>query len=57
MIKDLEQRSLLKGKDVAENIAQWLDELYLGKYDLIPFFKVNKVNLKFISKTVKQMKQ
>lgn len=44
MIKDLEQRSLLKGKDVAENIAQWLDELYLGKYDLIPFFKVNKVS-------------
>ncbi len=44
MIKDLEQRSLLKGKDVAENIAQWFDELYLGKYDLIPFFKINKVN-------------
>ena len=44
MIKDLEQRSLLKGKDLAENFAQWFDELYLGKYDLIPFFKVNKIN-------------
>ncbi len=44
MIKDLEQRCLLKGKDVAENIAQWFDELYLGKYDLIPFFKVNKIS-------------
>ena len=43
MLKDLEQKSLLKGKDVAENFAQWFDELYLGKYDLIPFFKVNKV--------------
>ncbi|MCQ2753809.1 MAG: DEAD/DEAH box helicase [bacterium] len=43
MIKDLEQRCLLKGKDVAENFAQWFDELYLGKYDLIPFFKVNKL--------------
>ncbi len=43
MIKDLEQRCLLKGKDVAENFAQWFDELYLGKYDLIPYFKVNKI--------------
>ena len=34
MIKDLEQRCLLKGKDLAENFAQWFDELYLGKYDL-----------------------
>ena len=43
MLKDLEQKSLLKGKDLAENFAQWFDELYLGKYDLIPFFKVNKI--------------
>jgi len=44
MIKDFEQKSYLKGKDVAENFAQWFDELYLGKYDLIPFFKVNKLS-------------
>lgn len=44
MIKDLEQRCLLKGKDLAENFAQWFDELYLGKYDLVPFFKVNKIS-------------
>lgn len=44
MIKDLEQRCLLKGKDVAENFAQWFDELYLGKYDLIPYFQVNKLS-------------
>ena len=44
LIKDLEQRNLLKGKDLAENFAQWFDELYLGKYDLIPYFKVNKVS-------------
>jgi len=43
MLKDLEQKSLMKGKDLAENFAQWFDELYLGKYDLIPFFKVNKI--------------
>lgn len=43
LIKDLEQKSVLKGQDVAENFAQWLDELYLGKYDVIPFFKINKL--------------
>ena len=43
LLKDLEQKSLLKGKDVAENFAQWFDELYLGKYDVIPFFQINKI--------------
>ena len=44
LIKDLEQKSLMKGNDYAENFAQWFDELYLGKYDVIPFFKVNKLS-------------
>lgn len=43
LIKDLEQKSILKGQDVAENFSQWFDELYLGKYDVIPFFKINKI--------------
>lgn len=43
LIKDLEQKSTLKGQDIAENFAQWFDELYLGKYDVIPFFKINKL--------------
>ena len=43
MIKDLEQRSVMKGNDIAENLAQWFDELYLGKYDVIPFFKITKL--------------
>ena len=43
MIKDLEQRSVMKGKDIAESLAQWFDELYLGKYDVIPFFKIEKI--------------
>ena len=44
MLKNLEQKCLLKGNDLAENIAQWFDELYLGKYDLIPFFKIEKAD-------------
>lgn len=43
LIKDLEQRSALKNIDIAENFSQWFDELYLGKYDIIPFFKINKI--------------
>ncbi len=43
MIKDQEQKSVMKGMDLAENISQWFDELYLGKYDVIPFFKIEKV--------------
>lgn len=43
MIKDLEQRSVMKGHDIAESFAQWFDELYLGKYDVIPFFKITKL--------------
>ncbi len=44
LIKDLEQKSLMKSQDFAENFAQWFDELYLGKYDIIPFLVVNKIN-------------
>ena len=43
MIKDLEQRASLRGVEIAENFSQWFDELYLGKYDVIPFFKIEKV--------------
>lgn len=46
LIKDLEQKSVLKNQDLAENFSQWFDELYLGKYDVIPFFKINKIENK-----------
>ena len=44
MIKDLEQKSLMRGNDLAESFSQWFDELYLGKYDIIPFFKITKLD-------------
>lgn len=43
LIKDLEQKALMKNADIAENFSQWFDELYLGKYDVIPFFKISKL--------------
>lgn len=48
MIKDLEQRSMMKGMNLAENFSLWFDELYLGKYDIIPFFKITKLENKEI---------
>jgi len=43
LLKDLEQKAIIKGKDIAESFVNWFDELYLGKYDVIPFFKIYKV--------------
>lgn len=43
LLKDLEQKAILKNNDIAENFSQWFDELYLGKYDVIPFFKIKKL--------------
>ena len=43
MIKNLEQKSEMRGIPVAENISSWFDELYLGKYDVIPFFKIERL--------------
>lgn len=43
LLKDLDQRCILKTNDLSENFSQWFDELYLGKYDVIPFFKVEKL--------------
>lgn len=43
LIKDLEQKSSFKNSDLSENFSSWFDELYLGKYDVIPFFKIEKI--------------
>ena len=42
MVKNIDHKTFMKGKDLAENFAQWFDELYLGKYDIIPFFEIRK---------------
>lgn len=44
MIKDLEQKCVMRSNDVAESLNSWFDELYLGKYDIIPFLKIDKID-------------
>ena len=41
--KQIEHKRFLRSVDLAETIAQWLDELYIGKYDLLPFIEIKKV--------------
>ena len=43
LIKDIDFKSAIRSNDISEGISQWFDELYLGKYDVIPFFKINKI--------------
>ncbi len=42
-IKPIEHKRYLRSMDMAEVIAQWLDELYIGKYDILPFIEIKKV--------------
>ncbi len=42
-VKDFEHKRYLRSLDLAETIAQWLDELYIGKYDVLPFIEIRKV--------------
>ena len=42
LLKDLERKCMFKGKDLSESFTNWFDELYLGKYDVIPLLKIEK---------------
>ncbi len=42
LLKDLERKCSFKGKDLSESFTNWFDELYLGKYDVIPLLKIEK---------------
>lgn len=44
LLKDLEQKAVLKNHDISESFSSWFDELYLGKYDVIPFFKITTIS-------------
>jgi SNF2 family DNA or RNA helicase len=43
LIKDITQKVMFRNNNIAENISSWFDELYLGKYDVIPFFQISKL--------------
>ena len=43
-IKPLEHKKIVSSHNLAELIDQWLDEIYIGKYDFVPRFEVQQID-------------
>lgn len=43
-IKEASNKRYVRGLDYALGISEWLDEIYIGKYDIIPEFHILKLN-------------
>lgn len=41
--KPLQQKRFVRSSDVATAISDWLDEIYIGKYDIIPVLNIKKI--------------
>ncbi|MBR1617439.1 hypothetical protein IJ670_04740, partial [bacterium] len=44
LTKNVLQKRMLKGNDLAVDIQTWFDEMSLGSYDIIPVFNIEKLN-------------
>ncbi|MGN0006429.1 MAG: DEAD/DEAH box helicase [Candidatus Gastranaerophilaceae bacterium] len=43
-VKPLQQKRYVRSLDIATAISEWLDEIYIGKYDIIPVLHITKIN-------------
>lgn len=43
LVKNVSQKRMLKGNDLASDIQTWFDEMSLGSYDIIPVFNIEKL--------------
>ena len=43
LVKNVLQKRMLKGNDLANDIQVWFDEMSLGSYDIIPVFNIEKL--------------
>lgn len=43
-IKEASNKRYIRGLDYALGISEWLDEIYIGKYELIPEFNIIKID-------------
>lgn len=43
-IKPLERKKMASSHNLAELIDEWLEEIYIGKYDIVPRFEVQKID-------------
>ncbi|MBQ2644367.1 hypothetical protein IJG14_02180, partial [bacterium] len=42
-VKPLQQKRYFRSTDIAMSISDWLDEIYIGKYDIVPVLNITKV--------------
>lgn len=42
-VKPLQQKRFIRSTDLATTISDWLDEIYIGKYDISPVLNITKV--------------
>ena len=42
-IKDASNKRFFRGNDLALAISEWLDEIYIGKYNILPEFEILKL--------------
>jgi SNF2 family DNA or RNA helicase len=42
-VKPLMQKRYIRSTDIATTISEWLDEIYIGKYDIVPVLTVSKI--------------
>lgn len=43
-IKNIDHKRYMRSNDIAEAINEWLDEIYIGKYDITPQINIIKVD-------------
>jgi len=43
-IQPLPQKRYVRSADLATSISDWLDEIYIGKYDISPVLNIEKIN-------------
>ena len=43
-VKEMSHKRYFRGTDLAITISEWLDEIYIGKYTLLPEFEIIKIN-------------
>ncbi len=41
--KNMDHKRYMRSQDIAVGISEWLDEIYIGKYDIVPELKITKL--------------
>ena len=51
-IKNIEHKNLMRGNDLGQCIDEWLDEIYIAKYEIAPKFIIEKINEETFSMSI-----